>query len=192
MALDEISAMLKGVEKRLRAADALNDLPAETIGKVCGVKPDGRPPRNCGQKFYAVHFGGMSSEDTGANSMDALMGVTVTLTWRMGYAPLDRRMSRATAESELFAQAIWVRDLIHQKEDVRILANIEMGLSSAEAAAGRSATVNAWVEPLRFLRIGNIIEQGGWWIGASEESKEKDIFTLAVDFGRARLVKGVW
>lgn len=191
MARDEISAMLKGVEKRLRAADALNDLPDEAVGKLCAVKPDGRPPRNCGQKFYAVHLGGMTSDDTGANAMDALLNVTVTLTWRMAYAPSDRRMSEATAESELLSRAIWVRDLIHQKDDVRILANKEMGLDDDEAIVGRSDTVNAWVEPLRFLRIGSIVEQDGWWVGA-ESGKEKDIFTLAVEFGRARLVKCIW
>lgn len=192
MALDEISAMLKGVEKRLRAANALNDLPGEAIGKLCAVRSDGRPPPNCGQKFYAVHFSGMASEDVGANSLDTTMGVTVTLTWRMGYAPNDRRMTRAMAEAELFSKAIWVRDLIHQQEAVRILANLEMGLTEIEAPTGRSDTINAWIEPLRFLRIGTIVEQSGWWVGAAEGSNVKDILTLAVDFGRARLVKGVW
>jgi len=186
-----ISAYLKGVEKRLRVA--LDDQPAEEFGKLVGVKPDGRPPNNCGQWFYAVHFEGCPSDDTGAQTNDMLLNVSVTITRRMNYSPKDRKGSQAASPEEILDQAIVVKDLIHQDEVTRKYANIEMGFTSAEAIAGRTATVNGWVEPLRYLRISGISEQSAEWVGGNTETQaEKDIFVLTIDFGRARLVKGIW
>ena len=65
-----IAALLLGVETRLRSQAVLDDQPTEEFGKVCGVQPDGQPPANCGQFYYAIHFLGARNEDPNSLSRD--------------------------------------------------------------------------------------------------------------------------
>lgn len=192
MARRTISAWLKGMENRLRAADALNDQPAETYGRIAGVKPDGRPPNGCGQWYYAIHFAGLRSDDPGAQSSDSLLDASVTITRRMSYAPKDRKGSVTISADELLDQADYIKDLFHMDQQTRILANKEMGMNDSEAAAGRSAAVNGFVECQKYASVSPITEVGPEWVGANPEQGERNIYTVQIRFVGARLVKGMW
>lgn len=187
-----ISAFLVGMENRLRAADALNDLPGQSVGKACGVQVDGKPPNNCGQWYYAVHLNGLSSDDQGSDSNDSLLAATVTITRRAGQFCKDRKGRMSVTANEIYDQADWVKDLFHQDDATRILANIEMGMTATEAANARS-TMNGFVEPLKYRSVSNIQEWNASWVGGDPDSAnpEKDIFVVAVEFNGARLVKPI-
>ncbi len=127
-----ISALLLGVETRLRSSAVLNDIPTEEIGKVCGVHPDGRPPNNCGQFYYAVHFLGVRNEDPNSLSGDWMYSVGVMLTARAGYAPKDRRGKRFTFAQDLLDRALAVAVALHQDDLHRIEANKLFGALGAQ------------------------------------------------------------
>jgi hypothetical protein len=181
-----IAALLLGVETRLRSAAVLNDLPDEEFGKVCGVQPDGQPPANCGQYYYAIHFEGLRNADLDSLSGDWFYSVGVTITARMGYAPRDRRGKRATVAQEILDKAIEAATALHQDDLHRIEANKVLGMSAAEAAIGRSATVNGFLEPLRLSSIGEMRKAPAGWVG---NETERDVYTVALKLVDARRIQ---
>lgn len=184
------AALLKGVETRLRSSAVLND----PNGKICGIQPDGRPPVNSGQWFYAIHPLGVTSADPNSLSHDRAHAIGVTLTARMAYAPQDRRGNRLTLASELLERAEAIADALHQDDLHRIEANkLIPGSEEYVAINSGIATVNGFVEPLRLMMIGPPIEMGPEWAGETggdeDTGDDKNLLTIQVSFGDAKRVR---
>src|SRR5262245_31512241 len=101
-----IGALLLGVEKRLRSEDVFNDQPEQEIGRVVGIQPaPGMPPRNFGQFYVSVRWGGGRGTDANPTRHDVFNGVILTLTARLNYAPRDRQGKRFTTVGDVLALA---------------------------------------------------------------------------------------
>ncbi len=183
------AALLKGVETRLRSAACLND----STGKFVGVQRDGRPPNNAGQWYYSIHSLGMTNADPNSLSNDRAHAIGVTITARMAYAAPDRRGNQMTLANELLERAEAVADWLNQDDLHRIAANEILGMTAQEAADGRSATVNGFIEPLRLTMIGPPIEMSPDWAGESggdeDTGDEKNLLTVQVSLGDAKRVR---
>lgn len=177
-----ISALLLGVEARLRSAAVLDDQPDEPVGAICGVQPDGKPPNNAGQFYYAVHFLGMRNDDPNSLSDDWFLSVGVTITARMGYAPKDRKGKRMTVAQDLFDRATAVAKALNQDDLHRIEAN-KLITGTAEWVAVQdpsgTASVNGFLEPLRFANISEARPAPAGWVGSATET---DVYTVVVTF----------
>ena len=79
-----VAALLRGVEKRLRSAAVLNDLPGRPDGKRVGIAlAPGKPAPGFGDVWYAVHWGGASGDDPNPQGHDVSHAVTVTGAWTL-------------------------------------------------------------------------------------------------------------
>lgn len=188
-----ISALLRGVETRLRSADVLNDMLADPIGKVCGVTlAPGKPSPGFGQIWYAVHWSGGRGNDRNPQGHDVLHAVTVTITARLANLPRDRRAKQAAAAGQLLdlVDAVAAPNVIHGNYDVLAAANALIPGTAeyltANAGDPTTATVNGFLEPLVLLDFGPEREEGPDWIGAEQAS---DIYVIPVRFGDARRVR---
>lgn len=188
-----ISALLRGVESRLRSAAVLDDAPREAVGKVCGVQADGSPPPFSGQFYYAVWFNGARNNDPNALSMEWYYNVGVTVTAKMGYAPKDRRGARLTTSNELLDRAMAVAAALHQDDSHRIEAN-QLIVGTAEWAAlqtptGRT-TVNGFLEPLRFQSVSKVQDAPPGWAGTDGQNEMLFVDVLFRDAFRAQYIGG--
>lgn len=188
-----ISAILKGIETRLRSASVLNDQPTEAIGKVCGVQPNpGRPPPGAGQYYFSVHWSGGRQTDRNPQCHDVLQAVVVTITARLGYAPKDRRGKQITTVGNLLdiADTIFGPNVIHGNYDVLAAANALIpGTKEYLVATGgdpATTTINGYVEPLVGLDYGPEREESPDWVGSEAEV---DVYTIPVRFGDARRIR---
>jgi len=182
-----VNALLKAVEARVR------DLLADPAGKLAGVQLDGRPPPNCGQWYYAVHWaGGRGSGSVGDH--DVTHAVTVTITARMAYAPQDRRGARLTLDGELIAraEALAGPGVVHGSYAVLNAANaLIAGATTGPAPDFDEPTVNGYVEPLCLLNWGPVAERDGAWVD-SEEDDPPTVLSVEVRFGLARRVQRIY
>lgn len=185
-----VAALLKGVESRLRSFAVLSD----ANGRICGIQPDGKPPPNAGQWYYAIWWPGSRQVDVNPLSHDVDHDINVTITAKMGYAPRDRRGERVTLDYELIsrAEAIAATGVIHSSQEVLDLANVLIvGTAEYVADAGSGTpTVNGFVEPLRLLGYGPIREQGSDWV-YSDSEHAPTVLTIDVRFGGAKRVQGL-
>lgn len=164
-------ALLQAVEARLR--DVLSD----PEGKVCGVQDGPHPPPFAGQVYHAIHWAGCKGDDPNSLSTDKLHDVTVTLTWRMGYSPKDRRGARILASGELLEKAEFVADSLHMDYVSMNAAN--------QLISGFGTTTSGFVEPLKLGSIGTPQPVGPEWVGASDGA---DLLVVPVMMVGARRV----
>ncbi|WP_020474923.1 hypothetical protein [Zavarzinella formosa] len=141
---------------------------------VCDEQPDGQPPPNAGQVYYAVHEGAWTN--TADESLDEYCGVCVTITLRAGYAPRDR-IALALLR-DLRARRAAVRAAIHDNYDLMNLANTKLG-----------PAVNGFVEPLRFRDAGRPQTKGPDWFYAEAAGHPVAGVTVTLVFEKARRVQ---
>ncbi len=183
-----IGAILSGVEIRLRSSACLNDQPAEAVGKLVGVQPEGMPPPNAGQFYYAPYFAGLRNGDDNSLSMDWFYSVTVAITGRMGYAPKDRRGARMVLENQLLDRAIDLAGFLHQDELHRIRANeLITGTAEQVALAGSgSVTVNGFLTPLKLASISQVRPCPPEWMHTDQKT---DSYYIEVAFQNAHRIQ---
>lgn len=187
------SALLHGAEVHLRSAALFNDQPSEALGKYFGRQPaPGRPPRNFGQWYAALHWGGGRGADMNPQCHDAYHGLVVTLTVRLNYAPKDRQGIRLTTAGDVYdlADAIAGRNVIHGSWALIAEANkLIPGTKEyllAQNLDPADATVNGFEEPLVLGPYGPEREEGPEWIGAEQTS---DLYAIDVRFEQARRIQ---
>jgi hypothetical protein len=142
----------------------------------CQVTIDGRADPACGEWFVAVHAG--STTNSGRNGyLDELVGLSVTVTRRTGFSPVDRLGEEAVFD--LLGYASRVKALIHM--------DYPLILSRANALLdGVGTTTNGFVEPLMFQTQQYEGPKGPSWFWS--EGVDDGITGLAVTlaFGGAR------
>lgn len=169
-------ALLKAVETRLRSSSVLDD----PEGRLCGIRPDGRPPPNAGQLYYAIWWNRCQArmEQTVVDYTDVDHAVTITITARVGFIPQDRRGKVVRESGDLLdlAEAIAAPGLIHGNY-AAVFATANTNID------GAGSTTNGFIEPLWLIGYGPVMEKGPAWIGAENG---KDIYAIDIAFGRAR------
>ncbi len=173
-------ALLRAVEARLRSVLSDPD------GQRVGVQDSGSPPPFAGQVYYAVWWAGCQAGEDNPLSLDKVHGVNVSLTWRMGYAPRDRKGARILASGELLEKAEAVADALHCDYTTMNAANALIpGTADYASENGGSVTTSGFVEPLRLSDIGQPREEGPDWIGAADGA---DLLVIDVRMVGARRV----
>lgn len=169
-------ALMQAVETALRA------FLTDPDGKACGVQPDGQPPPNCGQWYYAIHWNGANQADRNPLSHDIAHTITVTITARMGYAPKDRRGARITMDAELIerAEAVAAPGVVHGNYEILNTANADI--------PGIGVSTNGFIEPLCLLGYGPVQFRGGDWVSSTSENPDT-VLTCEVRFGQARRIQ---
>jgi hypothetical protein len=183
-----ISALLKGVEKRLRSEAVFNDQPSEQIGRYIGIQPaPGRPPRNFGQWYAAIHWGGGRGIDQNPTRHDVYHGVIVTLTARLNYAPKDRQGIRLVTVGDVYdlADRIAGPNIIHGNRTLNQFANeFIVGTQDYVNAAGEGvATVNGVRESLVLGSFGPERPASADWVS---EGVAKDVYVIDFKFDLSR------
>ncbi len=191
-------ALLRGVERRLRSVQVLNDRPAEEIGKFVGVTPaPGNPPRAFGQYFLSIRYGGMRPNAPNPNLRhDVYEGVIVTLTARLNYSPGDRkgRVMTDTLDPVAFyelVELIKAPGTIHGQPLVLQYAN-ELIEGTVEWCAVQDPpvlvpTVNGFTE---LLVVGPVQPERlatSAWVGTEKEVK--DVYVIDIPFKDARRIQ---
>lgn len=187
------SALVRGAEVWLRSAGMFNDLPGESVGKFFGRQPaPGRPPRNFGQWYAALHWAGGRGDDSNPQSWNVPQGLVVVLTARLNYAPRDRQAIRLTTPGDLYDLACTIAgpNVIHGSYELLAEVNkLIPGTTEYLTANGGDpgdATVNGFEEPLVLERVGPEREESAQWIGATDA---KDIYVIEARFKDARHLK---
>ncbi len=192
-----VPALLRGVERRLRSAQVLNDQPAEEIGKFVGVQPNsGSCPRAFGQYYLSVRYGGMRPNHPSPNLRhDVYEGVIVTLTARLNYSPGDRKGRVMTDTMDPLAFYELVERLkapgtIHGQPLVLQYAN-ELIVGTAEWCNLQdpvpAATVNGFME---LLVVGPVQPERlatSDWVGT--DKPVKDVYVIDIPFKDARRIQ---
>lgn len=186
-----IRALLKGVEKRLRSADVFDDMPGTEVGRFVGVHPSpGKPPRNFGAWYAAIHWGGGRGADNKPERHDVYHGVVVTLTARLNYAPKDRQGIRLTTAEDIYdlVDRIAGPNVVHGSHEARTNANefIE-GSVDYVAIHGGTATVNGFVEPLVLTAFGPERVAPGDWV--TSQTATSDVYVIDIRFAEARRIR---
>jgi hypothetical protein len=185
-----IRALLKGVEKRLRSEDVLNDRPDEAVGALVGIHDDGKPPPNCGQFYWALWWTGGRGTDKNPTRHDVMHGVCLTLTARLNYAPRDRQGERLTGVGDVYdlVDELVAPDVVHGNWDVIQNANEFIEGTAAWAALdseNREVSVNGFIEPLVLGTFAKRPTPAGW-LGSE---KGGDIVVVDVRFEMARRIQ---
>lgn len=143
----------------------------------CEVMPDGQPPPMAGEEFVAVHPDDWTNTDDNPLSLDEIFGICVTLTFRVGYLPVDRTGSKGMLPlvSGWYARAGQVRALLHANYTAINNANTLIG-----------ATENGFIEPLSF-RSGSVPQaRGPDWFWSEDDRDPAAGYTIELRFGGAR------
>lgn len=168
------------VAVRDKIRSALN---LEPIHLICDVMFDGQPNPACGEWFYAVYAGDWRGTSEDADLQEEI-GVCVTVTRRLGFAPKDRWGPEvwAKANEGLDVQLRKIVANIHHKYDVMNNAN-----TIIEATNAGSWGFNV---PLLFLNGGKPEPKGPDWFSADEGSTGGKFANAGVaqtlTFGRAQ------
>lgn len=146
----------------------------------CDEQPDGFPPPNAGQIYYAVDEYGWTN--TADESLDEYCGVSVTITLRAGFAPKDRHAM--ALRRDLRRRRADVRRVIHNNYDLMNLANRKLEEHFKHP-------VNGFVEPLRFRSAGKPEIRGPEWFSAEANPNASAICGVSCTllFERARRVQ---
>lgn len=188
-----ISALVKGVEKRLRSVDVFNDAPDAPIGNLVGRQPNpGKPPANFGQFYCSVYWAGGTGTDKNPVRHDVFNGVVVTVTARLNYAPRDRQGVRLTTDSDVYdlVDRIIAPNVIHGNWLTITYAN-EFIEGTAEWIdihnPSGSATVNGYIETLVLDTFGPDRLATADWVGS--DKPVKDVYVIDAKFSLARRVQ---
>ncbi len=185
-----IRALLKGVEKRLRSEEVLDDRPEESVGALVGIHDDGRPPNNAGQFYFALWWTGGRGTDKNPQRHDVMHGVCLTLTARLNYAPRDRQGTRLTTIGDVYdlVDRVAAPNILHGNWATIEYANEFITGTAAWAALdseNREVSVNGFIEPLVLGTFSKRPTPAGW-LGAE---KGGDIVVVDIRFEMARRIQ---
>lgn len=172
----------------LAVRDKIRDtLTLGTDPAVCEVMFDGQPAPVCGEWFYAVHAGDWRGDSADAD-LQELIGVNVTVTRRVAFAPNDRQGLDVWAKAKVGLDAVLRKIVvaIHHKYDVMNAANV---LMEADAAGSWG-----FDEPLLFLNGGMPAPKGPPWFAAEDAGTGKFAnagMAQTLVFGRAKRVQPI-
>lgn len=152
-------ALANAVRDTLR--ETLPEKIPDLVGDAVQVMVDGEPDPVAGQWFVAISQGEWRDESHDRDLSERL-GLEVTVTRRLGYAPEDRwgPETWASTRDGLYLACRTVLATVHLSETVRIRANKELGLTYGGAGG--------FVEALRFRSGGRPEKKGPDWFGAVE------------------------
>lgn len=167
-----MNELILAVVDFLRSKDGLS-LPASE----CDEQPDGQPPPNAGQVYYAVHEGNWRNNHD--EHLDEYMGVNVTITVKAGFSPKDRQ--NIAILRDLRARRANLRRAIHNNYVLMNLAN-----SKLTQALGPD---NGFVEPLRFRDGGKPEPRGPEWFFAEGKNHVEAGVSATLRFENARRVQ---
>lgn len=174
-----IRAELKGFEAHLRLAFGDAD------GKRFGVQPRCQPPPWMGQFYTGIDFGGFdnSGDQTGPESDDRYYSALVVCTFRLAYAPTDRRGAEllGTAEDHLYELADRIAG--------HVIGSWELVARMNEHIAGFDVSTNGYVEPYKTASCGPLEERGPDWVHAGHAANPPTVFSVSLRFGGARRVR---
>ncbi len=166
----EVSALNQAVAEWLKEDLGLSD------GEV-GVNSRGRPPASAGMVYVAVHGGDWSNGMPGSQ-LDLHVGLSVTVSVKLGHVSMDRWQHVGTVESETGLDMISVRVVksLHDKYGVIALANEKLDDGDTP-----------YMEPLRFVRSGEPQDRdANWWSGSVTKSQGPLGLSRTMQFTGAR------
>jgi hypothetical protein len=171
------------VRDTLRADLALQD-------HECNLQPGGRPPPVGWADYYvAVHSGGQ--QNSARESLDRTFDVQVTVTYRVGKVPVDRRGPSVLQKAEFGLEDLCEKiiRLLHNNHQLRIASN---DLISDSGLAGSNTGVNYGIqEALIFLHDdGEAHEVSGEWFHAKSTGETAGLVQV-LTFGEARRLESI-
>lgn len=144
---------------------------------------DGQPAPGCGEWFYAVHAGEWRGDSGSGDHLSELIGINVTVTRRVGFAPQDR-----------WGPEAWAKASTGLDEKLRtIVATVHKSYAILNAANTLIGNTPKWGfdEPLMFLSGGKPEPKGPDWFSAEEAQTGKVAnagIAQTLTFGGARRV----
>lgn len=163
-------------------------LSLSTDPNVSAIQLDGQPNPACGESFYAIHPGEWRGDSADAD-LEELFGVSVTVTRRLGQAPLDRW------GTDVWAKIVSGMDVICRKIVTAIHKNYAVLNAANAILEGESPLQGGFVEPLQFLNASALQQKGPDWFNAENlENSHRYAnagFAQTLSFGRARRVQDI-
>jgi len=186
----QYGALLRGVEKRLRAFIGDTAPDGSTPGKYCGITgPIGRPPSWAGDVWYSVHARGMAGESRSPQNHDRVYGFAVTITVRVNAKPADRigNALLLSIDTGLHDRVDAVADFLHGDYGTLHEANAQM--RSAQTAG--QDTEQGFEEPPLFQGATDPTEQGPMWFGSdpTKGGPASAGYSVTLNFGGTRFVR---
>lgn len=170
-------ALKQAVETRLRSAACFNDLTV-TLGRNIRRAIRGQPMPKAGQWFIGIDGDGFSNQDHRPQGLDETYGILVVVTFRMDYAPDDRKANQLTLDEHLDDTVDRVRRYLHGDYTTLATANTTIG-----------ASANGFVEPLSFLSASRAIEKGPEWFWSEADQDGPAGVAVEMRFGGARRIQ---
>lgn len=163
-------------------------LPAGAGGQLTSnVTFDAQPAPGCGEWFYAVYAGEWRG-DSGDADLQEMIGVNVTVTRRVGFAPRDRQGPDVWAEANdgLDVTLRKIVAAVHRSYTVLNAANVYV----------EALNENSWgfEEPLSFVNGGKPEPKGVDWFCAEDAGSGKFAnagVAQTLSFGRAKRVQPI-
>lgn len=178
------AALLYAVRDALRSYLSLT---AGDPSAQCEIMPDGRPPARASRRFYAVHPGDSNNarapNDEGWQDWEHSLSVTIT--WRSGYAPTDRVGGELIAPAGgLLQEAARVAQLVHGDHLIRQAANGRLNELAGVTLAGES--LEGFYRPLLARSVRWLGPVPGHWFYGAQTGDEIAGLACEVSFGFAR------
>lgn len=172
-----MDALILACESTLRAAFNWTD-------RHCAAELEPQPPAAVGQFFASVVPGDVTQADDNPQCLDEQYSLTVSLMFRLAYAPKDRKAREALMQSDTgpIRLASRVGATLHGSYAVLNAANALIPDFAVET--------NGFVEPLR-LRGIQYQMLGSEWAGGppGDEDDDKPLYVATVSLGGARRVR---
>ncbi len=183
----QYGALLRGVEKRLRAFIGDTTPDGDTPGKFCGITaPSGRPPSWAGNYWYSVFHRGMAGNSKSPQYHSRTYGVGICITVRVNAKPADRIGNAVILDIDtgLADRVDAVADFLHGDYETMHLANQFM--RSAQTLG--VDTDQGFSEPLLFQSATDPQEQGPSWFSADPTKAGGPVsagYSVTLNFGGA-------
>lgn len=171
-----LRALKLGVEARLKAA-------MHATADVVGIQPDGRPPAVFGQHYIAVYGGGWQTVANCPEGDDRAYALSLGLTYRMGYAPRDRRGSEIA-----IAGQDYLDDLADQVSGYLLNNWATMNLVNG-FISGAGTTTNGFCEAFQSASCGPVEIKGPDWVNADADKHPPTVFACTVTVRGARRIR---
>lgn len=146
---------------------------SEITENLCDVMTDGRPAPIAGEFFMSIHSGSIRNESM--EILNCLMGINVTLTYRIARVEEDRRGVEIVAKLDF-----GIEDMVWKI--IRAIHNNQELINNANSLITRE--VNKFVEPLRFNVSSPPRIVGADWFHANKGVESGLIRTISFDNAR--------
>lgn len=171
-----IRALKLGVESRLRSALNANET-------TVGIQPNGQPPPAAGQHYVSIFGGGWQTVGNEPSGDDRAYSLSLCLTYKMAYAPQDRRGAQAALAGQEYLD-----DLADQVTGYLLNDWTTMGLVNGFITGAGSST-NGFCEAFQSASCGPIEEKGPDWVWAEEAKHPPSVFCYTLTLRGARRIR---